>query len=358
MTPSTTLVYHRASLEPTLRRTPYRRWRPALEFVVALVLFFLIQALFTAVFLFTSFGIGVDMEWLYSLIIDPDLGTNPVNMAFFYGAIALSGIAAFIAAWLGGRRPRALLSVTGRIRWRIVRLSLLLIGVPPALALVVDAIIHRGIPAPLDGTFWVSAAICVSLIPLQCAAEELVFRGSLPQALGAWIRSPWVVYAISLPLFVFGHTYSAGGLVSVAVFAAFASLLVHRTGGLEAAIVLHSVNNMSLAYADFAGITELIDVSNRPLVSAAAYLLQYAGALVVLVVLARYAPRTPGPPPGWFPGPGWYAGWPAVATRLGAGQPQIARKPFHHPPKQHGGVVKRPIAEVPEHFARNQPNNP
>ncbi|MCT1804795.1 CPBP family intramembrane glutamic endopeptidase [Corynebacterium sanguinis] len=318
----TTLAYHRVSLEPALRRRPYRRWKPALEFVISLVLFFLIQALFTAVFLLTSWGSGADMDWLYSHIIETELGANPVNIAFFYGAIGISGVGALFAAWLAGRRPRALLSVTGRIRWPIVRLSLLLIAVPPAITFAIDAIVHRGIPAPLDGAFWASIALCLLLVPLQSTAEELVFRGSLPQALGAWIRSPWVVYALSLPPFVFGHTYGASGLISVAVFAAFASLLVHRTGGLEAAIVLHTVNNMSLAYADVAGITELIDTNNRPLVSGAAYLLQYAGALVVLAMLTRYAPRTSEPPPGWFPGSGWYAGWPAVVASQAPSRPR------------------------------------
>ncbi len=51
-----------------------------------------------------------------------------------------------------------------------------------------------------------------------------------------------------LPLFVLGHDYDAWGLASVGVFAAVTTWLTWRTGGLEAAVALHAVNN-TIAFA-------------------------------------------------------------------------------------------------------------
>ncbi|WP_165164260.1 CPBP family intramembrane glutamic endopeptidase [Corynebacterium qintianiae] len=316
MPPTTELQYHRASREPALRRNRYKAWKPALEIVLVLVLFVMLQAVFVVGFLLVGVGNGLDRDWFSDTIVSDQSDTSPLSMLFYYGALAFSGLGAFIAAWAAGRKPGALFSVAGRVRWRVMAISLCWIGLPAVGCFALDALVNRGVPAPLDRTFWLSSLIWATLIPLQCTAEELIFRGCLPQALGAWIRSPWVVFAISLPLFVAGHAYGLAGLASVAVFAALASLLVHRTGGLEAAIALHCTNNMAISYSGFSGIDSLPEDNNRILITAAAVLLQYAGAAVLLFVLRGYAPAQPSHPPGWFPGTGWFRGWPRVVLRF------------------------------------------
>ncbi|MFT3862498.1 lysostaphin resistance A-like protein [Micropruina sp.] len=86
-------------------------------------------------------------------------------------------------------------------------------------------------------------AVGVLIIPLQAAGEEYLFRGLLMQAIGHWLRAPVWGLLLSVPLFVFGHSYDAWGLASIGVFAAVATWLTWRTGGLEAAIAMHAVNN-------------------------------------------------------------------------------------------------------------------
>ena len=83
-------------------------------------------------------------------------------------------------------------------------------------------------------------------MPFQAAAEEYVFRGILMQTLGAWVR--WAPLAIVLPtvLFAFGHIYDVWGLLDVAAFGLAAAWITWRTGGLEAGIVMHTVNNVVL----------------------------------------------------------------------------------------------------------------
>lgn len=325
MATPTLIAYHRASLEPALRRSPYAPWKPALEVVATLLLFVLLQVVFVVLFFLAGLGSGLGRDFFENLLFGPSSAGGPMAMLFQYGAIALTSLAAFAGAWLAGRKASALLSVAGRIRPRVLGLAVCWIGLPVAACLALDGLIN-GVPAPLDRTFWLSVVALITLVPLQCAAEELIFRGSLPQAVGAWVRSPAAAFGIVVPVFIVGHAYDAAGSLSVAVFAVMASILVYRTGGLEAAIVLHCANNMALSWADISGIQALPGDSNRFLIVAATFFLQYSGALIVLVVLRDYAPAAVPRRPGWFPGAGWYRGWPVVVRR-GVARQQARRVP-------------------------------
>jgi membrane protease YdiL (CAAX protease family) len=76
------------------------------------------------------------------------------------------------------------------------------------------------------------------------------------QTIGSWLRYP--IAAILLPTvgFALGHDYNVWGMLDVAVFGVAAAYLTWRTGGLEAAIVAHVLNNtvLFLLSAPYAGV--------------------------------------------------------------------------------------------------------
>ncbi len=93
--------------------------------------------------------------------------------------------------------------------------------------------------------FLVGLAMVCALVPFQAAAEEYVFRGWLTQAVGAWLRSPWLAILPQAPLFAAAHGWGTPwGFADLMVFALVAGVLTARTGGLEAAIGLHVLNNL------------------------------------------------------------------------------------------------------------------
>src|SRR5690606_30694143 len=92
--------------------------------------------------------------------------------------------------------------------------------------------------------YLVVLALILLLVPFQAAAEEYVFRGVVVQAIGAWVRWLPVGALVSTAVFAALHIYDVWGLVDVAVFAIAAVIATWRTGGLEAAIALHAVNNV------------------------------------------------------------------------------------------------------------------
>ncbi|WP_067117606.1 CPBP family intramembrane glutamic endopeptidase [Streptomyces yokosukanensis] len=151
--------------------------------------------------------------------------------------------------WIGGRPAGTVSSVTGRLRWRW--LGLCLLAAVPILALTTGAMLLL----PSDGgtaTRWAgwsvfgpALAMLVVLVPLQAAAEEYVFRGWLTQAVGAFLRSPWGAFLPQAVLFAAAHGWGTPwGFADLVVFGAAAGWLTWRTGGLEASIVLHTVNNL------------------------------------------------------------------------------------------------------------------
>ncbi|CAM5463251.1 hypothetical protein SALBM135S_03913 [Streptomyces alboniger] len=159
----------------------------------------------------------------------------------------------FLAARWAQRRPAGTVSsVVGRLRWdwlvRCLLLALPLVTASLGVMLLLpgasgdgmDDMAWAGLPNFLLGL----AMVCV-LVPFQGAAEEYVFRGWLIQAVGAWCRSPWVAVLPQALLFAAAHGWGTPwGFADLVVFALVAGALTVRTGGLEAAIGLHVVNNL------------------------------------------------------------------------------------------------------------------
>lgn len=192
--------------------------------------------------------------------------TDPLMVAVLLGSIALM-LPAYVVASRIVNGPRAGLasSVAGRLRWRwmlwcaaaATLIAVALTGV--SLLLPADVTADTGaIVAPADNPqLWTTLIVLLLVVPLQAAAEEYVFRGYLMQAIGRWMRHPAFAILLPVPLFVAGHLYDPLGQASVAVFAIAAGWLTWRTGGLEAAIALHVVNNLLAFLMALGGLSDV-----------------------------------------------------------------------------------------------------
>lgn len=137
-------------------------------------------------------------------------------------------------------------SVEGRLRWRYLAICLgialvIILGGTLLLAII------QGQPlrlAPEPG-WWGFLLVVAVVTPWQSAAEEYLFRGYLLQALGSLARSPWVGAVSSSLLFASLHgTQNMALFVDRFAFGLLASGLVILTGGLEAGIAAHIINNV------------------------------------------------------------------------------------------------------------------
>ena len=241
---------------------PTRWWRPLLVLLTASALFLaLLVAPMLALIIIAD--LHPSIEPAVDQVLNFESVNNPTGLTVGLLMIILMLPASLLAVRLvGRRRAGTVVSVTGRLRWRLLgrasAITAVVLGVFTGVLLLVEpatgAASDGAAPDGSAGRLALMLVIVVLLVPWQAAAEEIVFRGLLAQTVGSWLRHPAWAILLPLPLFVFGHDYSLAGMLDVAVFAAVAGYLTWRTGGLEAAIGMHVVNNLgAFAIALFTG---------------------------------------------------------------------------------------------------------
>ncbi len=185
----------------------------------------------------------------------------------FFGSPA--GLAAmlssFIGIWLGiwlavrllhARPLRSVLGAGGRFSFsnfsRGLAAALIVSALSEAAFYAADPSIVRS-DVPLGARLGWLAPLTLALL-VQISAEELAFRGYLMQSLAALFRSPIIWAGVPALFFTLLHwdpnaapAMRMAMLVSIAAFAATASLLVYRTGDVAAAMGVHlGVNFFSI----------------------------------------------------------------------------------------------------------------
>lgn len=237
----TAVPYHRLA---RLHRRSARWWTPLSTLGVALGLYAaMLGALLIASVIWALLpGMPQPSSWF-------DDPLNPLDWLIMLGPLAMMLPAVLLGVRWGGRRRGTIHSVAGRFRWGLMLRAA--VAVVPLYAVVLGGWQLLSPPddrawPELDARLLLIGAIVLLLGPLQCAAEEYVFRGLPQQLLGTWLRSPAWGILLPVPLFVLGHGYDWAGQVAIGAFALATGFLVWKTGGLELAILLHTANNMVL----------------------------------------------------------------------------------------------------------------
>ncbi|WP_157674058.1 CPBP family intramembrane glutamic endopeptidase [Agrococcus carbonis] len=223
---------------------------------------------------------------LLAEVIGSPLGMAGVNMAW---AAMIPGVIVALAAFGKGAAGYAS-SVVGRWRWGAVGRSALLILPIFAIYIGVSLWMDPSVEWQWDPN-WGLVAVVLLTTPLQATGEEFTFRGLLPQLMGGWLRhryvpalvmllpvltvivlqpatwylsllalvaaavGPWVlrgplgnaVWTGLATGLLFGamHTHpSIAATLQLSLVGFTCSMLTYRTGGLEAASVLHTANNV------------------------------------------------------------------------------------------------------------------
>lgn len=247
------LAYHRLALSDT----KHRRWSPLAEGGALLVGIVAVSIIFGIVGLILILALESD-----SILAGMESGdmsqmdmTNPWLLLFLFGSVAIWLPVSLLVRWLLRPRPLGLIwSVTGRIRWKWLLLTM---GIATAVFVVIYGAVtvldvalgasgaqDQAVTATRHPLWWLTLSFAFLVVPIQCTAEELVFRGYLAQSIGRWLKNPAWAILLPAPLFMLGHMYDVWGQLSVLWMAIVTGFLTWRTGGLEAAISLHVVNNM------------------------------------------------------------------------------------------------------------------
>ena len=245
-------------------------WRPLVGLVVGVVLMVVAQLVFLIAFAVYFFARGDDVGDSISALSDT-AHVTPSLLAYLNLSLAAAIPVALFLTWVfHGLRPGWITSVAGRIRWRWMLVTFGLAFVALAATIVVGAFVPAsGDPVDSSGGLnsWTTTTrdfvlVIVLLTPLQAAGEEFAFRGYLTQAFGGLFAplGPTTsrAFAVLLPsvLFALAHgAQDAPVFVDRLAFGLVAGVLVVATGGLEAGIAMHVLNNFvaygfALAFSD------------------------------------------------------------------------------------------------------------
>lgn len=246
-------------------------WRPVVGLIVGVALMLVAQLVLLVGFAAYYFVVGSDDVAHDLERLSETTHVTPSMLAYLNLALAAAiPIALFLTMVLHGLRPGWIISVAGRIRWRWLLVSFGLAFLALLATLIVGSLVPaQGDPVDSSGGLngWTSTTtdfvlVILLLTPLQAAGEEFAFRGYLTQAFGGLFAplGPTAsrALAVLLPsvLFALAHgAQDAPVFVDRLAFGLVAGILVVATGGLEAGIAMHVLNNFiafgfALAFSD------------------------------------------------------------------------------------------------------------
>jgi membrane protease YdiL (CAAX protease family) len=243
-------------------------WRPVVGSVALLVGVFALLPLVLAVpFTLLLAVTGASPEEIAGFFgLDP---VTPLSLAFVNLSLATGiHLTILLTAVLHRLTPGWVASVTGRLRvgWLAACFGI------ATVTLVLTVVVGLVVPLPEDQAMAAETlndfttttlgflVVIVLLTPLQAAGEEYVFRGYLTQALGGFVQQRlWsTLLAVLVPAFLFAMFHGVQDppiFFDRFAFGVVSGVLVIRTGGLEAGIAMHVLNNfvaygLALAFSD------------------------------------------------------------------------------------------------------------
>ncbi|HMT87874.1 MAG TPA: CPBP family intramembrane metalloprotease [Arachnia sp.] len=262
----------RLPVEPTPYHAFWRApgiawWSPLLGLLAAAAI--AVFALVASMVLWLVVDLALGIEPFTPEMLEGDLSSITPG-AFLSNNLFLAALipATLVGGLIVGQKAGYLHSVEGRMRWGWLGLCMLVSAVPlsvsigGSLLLGWDELEFRQRPET-----WVLLVGILLTTPLQAAGEEYAIRGYLPRAIGAWIprREVSLVVGALVTATVFAMLHGAADPwlnLFYIVFALLLSYLTWRTGGLEAAIAIHVVNNLlSLLPVPWLGLDGLFDRS-------------------------------------------------------------------------------------------------
>jgi membrane protease YdiL (CAAX protease family) len=224
-------------------------WRGAVAIVVFAVVYLALSLVLGIIAIAIDVAIGtVALDDLAA----GDISITPlVFLANNLSLAALIPLSMLLQRLFFGVRVRWIFSVTGGLRWRwLGRLALVVVPVW-IVYVAVSFLIEPSGELALDPTTLAFLAIIVITTPLQAAGEELGARGLIQRSAGSWLRNPTAAFVVSTivasSLFALAHLAADPWLIAYYfTFGVAASIAARGTGGLEAPILIHVVNNVLL----------------------------------------------------------------------------------------------------------------
>lgn len=265
----------------------YKWYKPLLVAILAFVfmLVFQIVLLIIAAQWAGSFNFIVNLGVGYD---DMSPYTGPEALALIGGVATMLPALALAALIVRDRPYSSYSSSRGGWNWKAFGKCMVVALVVTGIPLIVQIFFFPDETGSGVIAFTVVGALaCLVLVPIQCVAEEYVFRGLVMQAVGSWTRLPVFGIIVSAAVFAAGHPYNMIGVITIFCNGIIWGVVVWQTRGLEATSATHIVNNLVAFGAGglgLSGTTSEIDIASLILT----LLIDGAYAAIVIIAGRKY----------------------------------------------------------------------
>ena len=214
----------------------YRWYKPALIMILSVILFFAFMVVFMTILMlvFPDFNI---------------LAGNPLDYTSYTSIMMLFAIALLIpsiymATKLVYKIPFSKqIAVNRKWNWGILIKTMIVSFIVIAIFMVGNILLKDIII--INHFTLITFLLILIVVPLQCFAEEYLFRGLLMQSLGSWFKIP--LLAIVLQAVIFGiihNQYDMMGMGAILFSGLVYGFLTSYTKGLEVSTAIHTANNI------------------------------------------------------------------------------------------------------------------
>lgn len=245
------------------RAPRWRWWRGLLALLLMGVLWFAVSMVVIGVQSVIDMALGnqVATPTHGEIVMTPALFlANNVTIALFIPACMIAHRVCV------GQKAGYLSSVVGRIRWGWLGTCLAICLPIWAVLVGIEVVLGRGWEGlAINPATWVLLFGILLTTPFQAAGEEYFNRSFLPKIVGGWIpdRETGLIVGAVLSALVFMALHAAADPWLNAFYFCFglmASIIAWRTGGLEATIAIHVVNNLfsewNMPFTDISGMMD------------------------------------------------------------------------------------------------------
>ena len=218
----------------------YKWYKPILVFVIGLIIYVLLQ-LVMIIFFSGVYGNNT-VERILSGGYDV-IDTSDAGFYVSYISVILFAPTLYIVSRIVKDRPFSSYSTSrGGWNWKIY-FKCLIIPFIIYLIVMIGTILSNG---KIQNTTITILPLIMGLIliPLQCIAEEHLFRGLIMQTLGSWFNIPILAIIVQSIIFAMVHPYNIVGVIDIVISGLVFGFLAWKTNGLESASALHTINNL------------------------------------------------------------------------------------------------------------------
>ena len=220
----------------------YKWYKPILVFVLGLIIFLVLTLLITVIFS-GIYGENIIMQITTGGYEALD---NEIGQIFTDLGVIIMIPSLFLATKIVKDRPFSSYS-SSRGGWNF-KLYLKALIIPLILYVIIE-----GADVLINGAKGTShfsimfLIICLIIVPLQCIAEEYIFRGLIMQTFGSWFKIPILAIILQAVAFAAVHSYNSLGIIEVFVSGLVFGFFAWKTNGIEVSSAIHTANNLSLS---------------------------------------------------------------------------------------------------------------